>query len=162
MSAVMPSTNPKPRFEFARAGAFAFVVAMAASLLGAAALPAAKPVLWKSVDQALLRVDDKAIKDWNIYQTGKKLDPLLLQMGPRFLLLAVKERRIFEIPAAQIEHKGDDVFFDPSARPDKPIETSDWMIRDVGLAYRIGVTLSADKRVLDLQFPHPLDIRSIY
>ena len=34
--------------------------------------------------------------------------------------------------------------------------TSDWLVRDVGLAYRIKMHLDAEDRTLDLQLTHPV------
>jgi hypothetical protein len=126
-----------------------------------AAFAAEKAAVWKISDQALLRVDDRAVKDWNIYQTGKKPNPLLLQIGPRYLLVDGRERRIFEIDPARIEHKGADLSWDPADHPEKALETSNWIVRDVGLAYRISARLVAENHLLDLQIPHPLDVRPL-
>jgi hypothetical protein len=118
-----------------------------------------KPVAWKPIQQALLRVDDQPVKNWNVYQENKKGDPLLLQMGNRFLLIEVHERKIFELASAKIEHKGAELLWDPAALPAEPLATSNWIIRDIGFAYRIGARLVAENRLLDLQLPHPMDLR---
>lgn len=118
-----------------------------------------KPVAWKPIQQALLRVDDQPVKNWNVYQENKKGDPLLLEIANRFLLIEVHERKIFELPVAKIEHKGNDLFWDPATLPAEPLATSDWLIKDVGFAYRIDARLVAENRLLDLQLPHPMDLR---
>ena len=127
-----------------------------------AAFAADKAVLWKISDQALLRVDDHPVKgDWNIYQAGKKANPLLLQMGTRFLLVDGRERQIFEIDPAKIAHRGAELSWDPADHPAKALETSDWIVRDVGLAYKISARLVTENHLMDLQIPHPLDIRPL-
>ena len=118
-----------------------------------------KPVAWKPIQQALLRVDDQPVKTWNVYLENKKGDPLLLEMGNRFLLIEVHERKIFEIAPAKIFRKGANLLWDPADRLAEPLATSDWIIRDIGFAYRIGARLVAENRVLDLQLPHPMDLR---
>jgi hypothetical protein len=118
-----------------------------------------KPVAWKPIRQALLRVDDQPVKTWNVYLENKKGDPLLLEMGNRFLLIEVHERKIFEIVPAKIDRKGANLLWDPADRPAEPLATSDWIIKDIGFAYRIGARLVAENRVLDLQLPHPMDLR---
>jgi hypothetical protein len=118
-----------------------------------------KPVAWKPLQQALLRVDDQPVKNWNVYQESKKADPLLLEMNNRFLLIQIHDRKIFELAPAKIERKGADLLWDPYARPANPLATSDWVIRDVGFAYRISVRLAAENHLLDLQLPHPMDLR---
>jgi hypothetical protein len=118
-----------------------------------------KPVAWKPIQQALLRVDDQPVKTWNVYLENKKGDPLLLEMGNRFLLIEVHERKIFEIAPAKIDRKGANLLWDPADRPAEPLATSNWIIRDIGFAYRIGARLVAENRVFDLQLPHPMDLR---
>jgi hypothetical protein len=117
-----------------------------------------KPVSWKALSDALLRVNDEPLKDWNVYQEGKKNDPLLLQLGPRFLLLEVHDQQIFEIDSSKIGHKAEELLWDPSNHPAKPLASSEWTMRDVGAAYRISIKLDSESRVLDLQLPHPLNI----
>lgn len=120
-----------------------------------------KPVAWKPIDQALLRMDDQPVKSWNVYQEGKKSDPLLLAMGNRFLLIEIHDHKIFELEPAKVEHKGSDLLWDPAERPAEPLATTDWVIRDVGLAYRVAFRLEAEKHAFDLQLPHPIDLRYI-
>jgi hypothetical protein len=133
---------------------------LAAVLCAASALTGDKPVTWKPIEQALLRVDDQPLKNWNVYEQNKKGDPLLLQMNDRFLLIAVHERKIFAIAADKIEHKGAELVWDPALAAE-PLASADWMIRDVGFAYRISIHLTAENHVLDLQLPHPMDLRYI-
>lgn len=127
-----------------------------------AAFAADKALLWKVSDQALLRVDDHPVKgDWNIYQAGKKTNPLLLQMGTRFLLVDGRERQIFEVDPATITHRGAELSWDPANHSAKPLETSEWIVRDVGLAYKISARLVAENHLMDLQIPHPIDVRPL-
>jgi hypothetical protein len=104
-------------------------------------------------------VDDQPVKNWNLYQEGKKNDPLLLQMGDRFLLIEVRDHKIFELPPAKVEHKGAELLWDPADRPGEPLATSEWIVKDVGFAYRTSARLVAENRVLDLQLPHPLNLK---
>lgn len=137
-----------------------FVVLLSLGVFAAApAFAADKPVTWKPITQALLRVNDQPVKNWNVYEENKKGDPLLLAIGDRFLLIQVHERKIFELPSAKIEHKGTELLWDPAALPAEPLATAEWLIKDVGFAYRLGVRLVAENRVLDLQLPHPMDLR---
>jgi hypothetical protein len=150
------------RAAFVALGFLALVVPTVHSTAQRSVFAAEKAAVWKISDQALLRVDDRAVKDWNIYQTGKKPNPLLLQMGPRYLLVDGRERQVFEVDPAKIEHKGaEGLSWDLADRPAKPLETSGWIVRDVGLAYRISVRLVAENHLLDLQIPHPLDVRPL-
>jgi hypothetical protein len=137
-----------------------FLCMITGALLSAApAFAADKPVTWKPITQALLRVNDQPVKNWNVYEQNKKGDPLLLAMGDRYLLIQVHERKIFEIAPAKIEHKGTELLWDPATLPAEPLATTEWLIKDVGFAYRVGVRLVAENRVVDLQLPHPMDLR---
>lgn len=133
--------------------------ALVASIAYASDKDKDKPVTWKPIQQALLRVDDQPVKNWNVYLENKKADPLLLEMGNRFLLIEVHERKIFEVAPAKIDRNGVNLLWDPADRPAEPLATSNWIIRDIGFAYRIGARLVAENRVLDLQLPHPMDLR---
>ena len=144
----------------------AFTVLLGAFIVGGSigslAGAASKPIAWKPAEQALLRVDDRGVKDWNVYQAGKKENRLLVQIGPRFLLIDTSSRMVFELVPSKIEHHGADLLWNPDDRPDKPLETSEWIVKDVGLAYRFSARLVAENHVIDVQIPHPLDIRSVH
>ena len=129
---------------------------------GGTARGADKRVAWKPIQEALLRVDDQPVKNWNVYEESKKGDPLLLAVGGRLLLIEIHERKIFELAPAKIEHKGPDLLWDPAERPAEALAASDWVIKDVGLAYRISFRLEAEKHTFDVQLPHPMDLRYIY
>jgi hypothetical protein len=169
-SMIAPSHNRRSRRatrgaarDVAVACAIALVLFATMAHTGRTAVFAAeKALLWKVSDQALLRVDDHPVKgDWNIYQAGKKTNPLLLQMGPRFLLVDGRERQIFEVDPASIAHRGAELSWDPANHPAKALETSNWIVRDVGLAYKISARLIPENHVIDLQIPHPIDVRPL-
>jgi hypothetical protein len=139
----------------------AVLIAAVGGAGGAGRVTAAKPkpVSWKTIDDAILRVNDEAVKDWSVYQTGKKRDPLLLQIGNRFLLIEVQDRQVFEVDPSKIARKSDaEVDWDPADRPSQPLATSDWKAGDIGAAMQIGTTIVSEKRVIDLQLPHPPDL----
>jgi hypothetical protein len=135
-----------------------------AGLLLAIALgaSAADKITWKPITDAVLRIDDRAPKQWSLYHAGKKFDPLLLQLGARTLVIYVRNRMVYEISPAQIEHKGDDVLWRESDKPEKPIATSDWSTRDIGSAWRVRVKLTEEGRLLDIQIPQMPDLRGLY
>jgi hypothetical protein len=123
---------------------------------------AAEKVTWKPVDDALLRIDDRAPKQWSLYHAGKKLDPLLLQLGSRVLVIYVRNQAVYEIPPAQVEHKGEDLLWRETDKPEKPLPTSDWSTRDVGSAWRVRLKLAEEGRLVDIQIPQMPDLRGLY
>ncbi len=141
--------------------AIPLAVVLALLPLAAPARAGDKEVEWKPIEQALLRVDDQPVKNWNVYEESKKGDPLLLAMGNRFLLIEIHGHKIFELAPAKVEHKGADLLWDPAERPAEPLAVTDWVIKDVGLAYRVAFRLEAEKHDFDVQLPHPMDLRYI-
>src|SRR5215469_1692830 len=140
-----------------RAGALAVCLLM---LIGGAAVAADKEaIVWKPIQDAIVQIDSRAPKEWNVYQPGKKFDPLLLQIGSRYLVIYVKTEQIFEIKPEQLQHKGDDLLWRESDKPAKPLPTSDWSTKDVGSASRILVKLSAEGRTVNIQIPQMPDLR---
>jgi hypothetical protein len=129
--------------------------------VGGGALAKSKAVSWRAIDDALLRVNNVAVKDWTVYQAGKKTDPLLLKMGNRFLLIAIHDRQLFDLDPSKIESKSDELLWDPADRPAKPLVTSDWAENDIGGAFQIGAKIDAEDRVFDLQLPHPANVGSL-
>ncbi len=87
---------------------------------------AADKIVWKPIPDAILQIDSRAPKLWNLFQAGKKFDPLMLQLGSRYLVIFVRNKEIYEINPEHLEHKGEDLLWRESDKPTKPIATSDW------------------------------------
>jgi hypothetical protein len=117
-----------------------------------------KPVSWKAIEDALFRVNDAPVKDWGVYQTGKKRDPLLIQMDKRFLLIKIHDRQLFEVDPTKVQHKSADLYWDPSDHPAQPLATTDWDANDTEAVFRIRVKISTEDRLLDIELPHLLDL----
>ena len=116
-------------------------------------------IVWKPIPDAILQVDSRAPKLWNVFQAGKKIDPLLLQLGSRYLVIYVRNMEIYEIKPEQLEHKGEDLLWREANKPTKPMTTSDWSTKDVGSASRILVKLADEGRVINIQIPQMPDLR---
>jgi hypothetical protein len=123
---------------------------------------AAEQVTWKPIPDAVLRIDDRAPKQWSLYRAGKKSDPLLLELGSRVLVIYVRNQAVYEIPPKQIEHKGEDLLWRETDKPEKPLPTSDWSTRDIGSAWRLRVKLAEEGRLVDIQIPQMPDLRGLY
>src|ERR1019366_9597690 len=106
-------------------------------------------IVWKSIPNAILQVDSRAPKIWNVFQAGKKFDPLLLQIGSRYLVIYVRKMEICEIMPEQLDHKGEDLLWREANKPAKPLATSDWSTKDVGSALRVLVKLAGEGRLID-------------
>ena len=139
-------------------GAAALAPSASAFALSASAFAKDKPLVFKSIESALLRVNDAPPKDWEVYRTGKKNEPLLLQIGNRFLLLETSGHQVFELDSSKIEHKTGELLWSPSDRPDKPLATSEWTVDDIGAAFVVKVKLQSENALVDLQLPHPPNV----
>jgi hypothetical protein len=117
-----------------------------------------KPASWKIIDDALFRVNDAPVKEWGVYQTGKKRDPLLLQVNNRFFLIKIHDRQLFEVDPTKVQRKSDELLWDPSDHPPQPLATSDWDAGDTEAVFRIRAKISTEDRLLDIELPHPLDL----
>jgi hypothetical protein len=149
------------RLLTANAGLYSFLILGAIPVLGTSALSKDKPLSWKPIEEALLRINDAPPKEWGVYRAGKKNEPLVLQIGNRFLLIETHDRRVFELDPAKIERKPGELLWSPSDRPAKPLATSDWVADDIGAAFVIKVKLDAENALVDLQLAHPPDVGSL-
>ncbi len=116
-------------------------------------------IVWKSIPDAILQVDSRAPKVWNVFQAGKKSDPLLLQLGSHYLVIYVRNKEVYEIKPERLGHKGEDLLWRDTDKPAKPVATSDWSTKDVGSASRILLKLAGEGRVIDIQIPQVPDLR---
>jgi hypothetical protein len=123
---------------------------------------AADKITWKPMIDAILQIDGRAPKQWSLYSAVKKNDPLLLQLGNRFLVIYVRDQAVYELSPAQLERKGDDLLWEETDRPQKASPTTEWSTRDVGSASRIRLKLTAEGRHVDIQIPHAPDLRGLY
>jgi hypothetical protein len=138
---------------------------------------AAEKIIWKPVTLALLKVDGRQAKFWNVYVAHKKEHLVLVQLGRRNLVLDTELREVVEIPLAALERKGKDLQWErlektdaegaeaqspQSKNEEKVLATADWWIRDAGRARIVRVRLSDEGRVLEVQLPLRPDLRIFY
>lgn len=135
------------------------IAGLCLALVGVPQCADKEKIVWKSIPDAILQVDSRAPKIWNVFQAGKKTDPLLLQLGSRYLVIYVRNMEVYEIKPEQLGHKGEDLLWRESDKPTKPVATSDWKTKDVGSAFRILIKLADEGRLLDIQIPQMPDLR---
>ena len=147
------------------------------ALLLLAVLPettAADEITWKPVTAAVLKVDERPAKIWNVYTADKRGSKILVQLGQRFLMLDTDAREVWELDPATLKRKGTELRGERanaksgeaqrSQRKGREIllPTEDWLMRDAGRARRIRVRLGTEGRVLEVQLPLQPDLRSLY
>lgn len=129
--------------------------------LAATALAADK-LVWKPLENAVLKIDERPAKIWNVYRAEKRDYLLLVTLGQRFLLLNVKEHQIYELDPAKFERKDEELLWHEADKPAKPLATAGWVVRDAGRARRIRARLAEEGRVLEVQVPIQPDLRGLY
>lgn len=117
-----------------------------------------KPTSWKVIEDALFRVNDAPVKDWGVWETGKKRDLLLLQMDKRFLLIRIHERQILEMDPAKILRKAEELLCDPADHRGEALHVTDWDAGDTEAVFRLRAKLTDEDRLLDVELPHQLDL----
>jgi hypothetical protein len=143
-------------------GAFAAIVLVIVAGIGSPRVRGSSDkdkIIWIPVQNAILQVDSRAPKEWNVFQPGKKFDPLLVQIGSRFLVIYVRNMEAYEIKPEQLLHRGDFLIWVETDKPAKPLPTSDWSTKDVGSATRILLKLTGEGRVVNIELPKMPDLR---
>ncbi|HVA72727.1 MAG TPA: hypothetical protein VNF02_06400 [Candidatus Limnocylindrales bacterium] len=137
---------------------------MAALFAVLALLPAARAastITWKPIGDAILKITGrKPPKSWNVYQDRKKKQRVLVEIDGRYLILDAKTKEVYEIAASQFQQHGKNYQSPDPAGSSHPLPSADWDIRDIGPAERIQVRLTEEKVFLDVELPHPLDLRT--
>jgi hypothetical protein len=120
--------------------------------------------LWKSVDRAQIKLDDKIPLAWNIYQTTQKKEAslVLVLLGRRFIALDLKARVAYAVGPSDLrpnaaDFESGDLFVESRVLP-----TEGWSLRDVGPAELIKLRLNDYGTNLQIELPHPPDLRGLY
>jgi len=143
-------------------------VCLAASLLSsgiAAAAADSDRIRWKQVDESEVKLDDKPPIASNVYlpdKKSKRKDIVLVLLGHRYLLLNTKDHIVYAVFLSDITKDGADIETADLAQPSRVIPSTDWTSRDVGPAQLVKLTLGDYNRVLEVELPHPVDLRGLY
>ena len=138
------------------------VVTLALALVFAAASAhAADKTVWKPIEEALLKIDEKPAKFWTVYREEKDKHPkkLLLQLGARFLLIDTENHEVDEFRPENFERRGRDLRQGRNGPPAKVLATSDWNLREAGLVRIIHARLKDEGRAVEIQLPSLPDLR---
>lgn len=116
-------------------------------------------LVWKPVDGVQLKLADRPLKIWNVYQAEKKKNLILVLLSRRYLMLDLKARTVYEVDPTTLTHSGDDLHSDDPSVSGKLIPSSEWYSRDVGPAQMIRVKLGDYGAVMEVALPHMPDLR---
>jgi hypothetical protein len=140
---------------------------------GAVSARAASPsdeggtVHWVQVDEGQVKLDGKPPIGSGLYLPDKKSkakgsELVLVLLGRRYLMVDLKSRLVYEVPLSDVHHQGSDIESGDLSQQSHLIPSSDWTIRDVGPAELVQLSLGDYGRVLEIQLPHPRDLRGLY
>jgi hypothetical protein len=127
-----------------------------------AALAGDAMILWKPETTALLKLNGRPVKTWNVYRAEKKKDWILVHLSHRYLLLDTKQRTVRELDPATVKPSGKNVECPEPQGQERRIESTDWVLRDIGPAELVRLKLLDYGGVLDVQLPHPYNFRVAY
>ena len=116
---------------------------------------------WKSVEFAIVKINDEAPKSWSMYHTDKK-GVLLLRLWKRYLLVNVKDEEVYEIDPQTVKPAGDNVEWSLADKPSEPLETPEWKTRDIGPMQQVSFHLGKNGLVLQLQIPLKMNRQPMY
>ncbi|HKF52815.1 MAG TPA: hypothetical protein VKB26_10925 [Candidatus Acidoferrales bacterium] len=121
---------------------------------------AGKDIIWKPIERAILEVTGrKPPKNWSVLQDEKKKTRVLVQLDNQYLVLDAKTKQVYEMPASQLQPHGKNFQSADPSSSEHALPSTDWDMRDLGPAERIEVRLLTDNVTLNVQLPHPRDLR---
>ncbi|HEV2422122.1 MAG TPA: hypothetical protein VGS59_10480 [Candidatus Acidoferrales bacterium] len=141
--------------------ALSAIFVVASLVIGRPARAAGKDIIWKPIERAILEVTGrKPPKNWSVLQDEKKKTRVLVQLDNRYLVLDAKSKQVYEMSASQLQPHGKNFQSADPSSSEHALPSTDWDMRDLGPAERIEVRLLTDNTTLDVQLPHPLDLRT--
>jgi len=149
---------------------FTVAVLLAAALCAAAGAsnPAAGSdpdhYLWKSVPAAQCKLDDKIPLAWNVYQTDNKKQQhlVLILLGRRYLAMDMHAKQVYNVPLSDLTASGPNWVSGDLFIQSRILPSENWTLRDAGPAEIIKLTLKDYNRLLQIELPHPVDLRGLY
>jgi hypothetical protein len=120
--------------------------------------------LWKSVPRAQCKLNDKTPLAWNVFQTEKKKEAnlVLILLGRRYIVFDIKARVAYSVALSDLQPSGADFESGNLFLQSKVLPTADWSLRDVGPAELIKLKLGDYGTTLQIELPHPPDLRGLY
>lgn len=147
--------------------ALVFAGAAAVSEQAASADDDGGRVHWVQVDEGQLKLDGKPPIGSGIYLPDKKTkkkgsEIVLVLLGRRYLMVDMKSRLVYAVPLSDLHPQGSDIESGDLSQQSNLIPSNDWSVRDIGPAELVQLTLGDYGRVLEIQLPHPRDLRGLY
>lgn len=117
--------------------------------------------MWKPVPFVIVRYNDEAPKDWNVYHSGRK-GVLLVRLWKRYLLIDLNEQEVYDIDPQKIKALGENVEWSLADVPDYVVNISEWKSRNAGPVQRIRFRFGASGSFVEIQVPLKADGKPAY
>jgi hypothetical protein len=117
---------------------------------------AADTITWEAYPKAILRIDGEPPKVWGLYHStkGKKDEVILLLWNKRYLMLNTHLKEVEELDPQTIVYKTRNLESPNDDKTATLLPSSDWIVRDVGSAFRIRTILTEEKHEIEINLPH--------
>jgi hypothetical protein len=141
-----------------KSGILASAALLAVFVLVAPAGARDKKLIWKPVNQALLKLNNHAVKTWNVFQPDKNRNLVLVQVLNGWYILNLKQKRAYKVERKDFESRGENLA-GPAPDKDTPVvKTEGWDSHDIGPAQQITIKFADNGDVLAIELPHPLAV----
>jgi hypothetical protein len=141
-----------------KSGILASAALLAVFVLLAPAGARDKKLIWKPVNQALLKLNNHAVKTWNVFQPDKNRNLVLVQVLNGWYILNLKQKRAYKVERKDFESRGENLA-GPAPDKDTPVvKTEGWDSHDIGPAQQITIKFADNGDVLAIELPHPLAV----
>lgn len=145
------------------AAALAALIATAATVIPYARARVTDKIIWKPIAEAILKITGrKPPKSWNVYQDEKDKNRVLVQIDNRCLIVDAKIKQVYEIAPTELQNHGKRLESPNPEATQNALSSTDWDMRDIGPAERIQFQLTKENVFLDVELPHPLDLRTAH
>jgi hypothetical protein len=133
-----------------------FILLVTMILTTGTATRAADTITWEAYDKAILRIDGDPPKVWGLYHStkGKKDEVLLLLWNKRYLMLNTHLKEVRELDPQTITYKTHRLESPGDDKTATILPSTEWIVRDVGSAFRIRTILTEEKHEIEINLPH--------
>ena len=110
---------------------------------------------WVLLLAPILRIDGDPPKEWNLYKGRWDRDDkiVLLQWGSRYLRVDTHAQEVRELDPHSVTKQKEKLQTPSDVKSAKVLPANDWIVRDVGAAWRIHFVLSDEKHDVDINIP---------
>lgn len=119
-------------------------------------------ITWQPDSAAQLKLEGHSLKTWNVWVAEKKKNLVLVQLVHRYVAIDMKEHAAYEVVSGSLKQNGENLETEDPSKDWRAIPSYEWTVRDVGPAELVRVRLGDYGKQVEVQLPHPPDLRWAY